>query len=67
VIVLGGGLSLLGDPWRSAVQGHLRSFLMDAFLPGPEVLLASLGEDVVPVGAACYAMVQNKKRVHSYE
>jgi glucokinase len=66
VIVLGGGLSLLGDPWRFAVQGHLRSFLMDAFLPGPEVRLASLGEDVVPVGAACYAIVQNREGVQAH-
>jgi glucokinase len=51
VIVLGGGLSLAGEPLRAAVEGALRLFTMPAFAPGPKVLLAALGEDAVPVGA----------------
>lgn len=51
IIVLGGGLSLVGEPLRSAVAGALPRFLMHAFLPGPSVKLAELLEDAVPVGA----------------
>jgi glucokinase len=55
VIVLGGGLSLSGDILRAAVQKHLERFIMDAFRPGPTVKIASLAEDVVPVGALLLA------------
>ena len=55
VIVLGGGLSLVGDAWRNAVASTLRAFLMEAFAPGPAMRLAALGEDAVPVGALLLA------------
>jgi glucokinase len=55
VIVLGGGLSLLGEPWRAAVAEALPAQVMAAFRPGPVVRLAALGEDVVPVGALTLA------------
>jgi len=51
VIVLGGGLALIGEPLRAAVEGALRGFVMEAFAPGPKVRLAELKEDAVPVGA----------------
>jgi glucokinase len=51
LIVLGGGLSLVGEPLRTAVAAHLPLHVMEAFSPGPEVKLAALGEDAVPVGA----------------
>jgi glucokinase len=51
VIVLGGGLSLIGEPLRAAVERPLRRFIMEAFAPGPKIALASLSEDAVPVGA----------------
>jgi glucokinase len=51
VIVIGGGLSLLGEPLRGAVAQALPRFVMEAFAPGPQVALAALGEDAVPVGA----------------
>ena len=51
VIVLGGGLSLVGEPLRAAVAAQLPQFLMEVFGRGPEVKLAELGEDAVPVGA----------------
>jgi glucokinase len=51
IIVLGGGLSLVGEPFRAAVAEALRPFVMQAFAPGPAVALAVLGEDAVPVGA----------------
>jgi glucokinase len=51
IIVLGGGLSNVGEPLRVAVGGALRRFVMEAFAPGPRIALAALGEDAVPVGA----------------
>jgi len=50
-IVLGGGLSLIGEPLRAAVKTALPRFVMKAFQPAPVVLLAKLGEDAVPIGA----------------
>ncbi len=50
-IVLGGGLSLIGEPLRAAVRQVLPRFVMNTFHPAPIVLLAKLGEDTVPVGA----------------
>jgi glucokinase len=54
-IVIGGGLSLVGEPLRAAVQTHLRRFIMEVFGSGPSVQLAALGEDAVPVGALLLA------------
>jgi glucokinase len=51
VIVLGGGVSLIGEPLRAAVSQSLKGFIMEAFHPGPQVELAGLSEDAVPVGA----------------
>ena len=51
VIILGGGLSLTGEPLRAAVESALRVYTMAAFAPGPQIRLAALGEDAVPVGA----------------
>ena len=55
IIVLGGGLSLVGEPLRERVAAALPRHLMGAFLPGPHVALAGLGEDAVPVGALTLA------------
>jgi glucokinase len=54
-IVLGGGLSLLGEPLRAAVADALPPLVMAAFHPVPAVRLAALGEDAVPVGALLLA------------
>jgi glucokinase len=51
VIVLGGGLALVGEPLRFAIAEELPQFVMKAFHPAPEIHLASLGEDAVPIGA----------------
>jgi glucokinase len=51
VIILGGGLSGIGEPLRASVETALRGFIMEAFAPGPAVVLAGLREDAVPVGA----------------
>jgi glucokinase len=55
VIVLGGGVSLLGEPLREAVATHLGRFMMESLRPGPRVALAELREDAVPVGAIALA------------
>jgi len=55
VIILGGGLALIGEPWRAAVAGALPRFVMSAFAPGPQVRLVANGEDAVPVGALALA------------
>jgi glucokinase len=51
IIVLGGGLTNIGEPFRAAVEQALRPWVMEAFAPGPRIALAGLGENVVPVGA----------------
>lgn len=55
-LVLGGGLSLIGEPLRASVRQALPRFVMPAFHPPPVVLLAKLGEDAVPVGALTLVM-----------
>ena len=55
VIVLGGGLSLLGEPLRTAVADALPEFVMEVFHGTTEVRLAALGEDAVPVGCLLQA------------
>ncbi len=51
VIVLGGGLAFIGESWREAIARKLRSFVMPAFLPGPQVRLSHFRDMVVPTGA----------------
>ena len=51
VVILGGGLSGIGEPLRAAVACELPARLMEVFRPGPNVVLAALAEDAVPVGA----------------
>ena len=56
VVILGGGLSLIGEPLRAAVAARLPGFLTSAFQPAPRVELALLGEDAVCVGALLLAL-----------
>lgn len=56
VIVLGGGLSLIGEPLRAAVATKLPRRVMEVFHGGPPIKLAALGEDAVPVGALLLAV-----------
>jgi glucokinase len=51
ILILGGGLSKIGEPLRGRVEDSLRKLTMEAFIPGLRVALAALDEDVVPVGA----------------
>jgi glucokinase len=51
VVVVGGGLSSIGEPLRERMQEALPGFVMEVFRPGPPIRLALHGEDVVPIGA----------------
>lgn len=55
-IVIGGGLSLIGEPLRVRVEQKLLPYLMDVLRPGPLIQLSALKEDAVPVGALALAM-----------
>jgi glucokinase len=55
VLIIGGGLSLLGEPLLSGVAEKLPGYITEAYKPGPEVRLAALGEDVVSTGALLLA------------
>jgi glucokinase len=49
-IVVGGGLSLVGEPLRASVAAKLPRYLMSVMEAGPSVKLSLTGEDAVPVG-----------------
>ena len=51
VVILGGGLSLVSAPLRKGIEKQLPQFLMETYGNGPQLKLAELGEDAVPVGA----------------
>jgi glucokinase len=51
IIVIGGGLSLLGEDLRVPVTSALPGYLLSSFLPAPSIQVTKLGENVVPVGA----------------
>lgn len=53
IIVLGGGVSLIGETLRVRVQEALPKYLVKVFQPGPLVALAELKEETVLVGALC--------------
>ncbi|KAA5548203.1 ROK family protein [Adhaeribacter rhizoryzae] len=51
IIILGGGLSFLGDFLRVPAEEALRTYTMKAFLPIPPIAIAQLAENTVPIGA----------------
>ncbi len=55
-VIVGGGLSLIGEPLRLSIEKKLPGYLMDVLRPGPVIQLSTLKEDAVPVGALCLAM-----------
>lgn len=63
VVVLGGGVAEMGELWRERVARHLRPLLMGPMQPGPDVRLAWLGSEVVPVGAALVAAAAVARRL----
>ena len=62
-IIIGGGLSMIGEVLRKRVEDNLKQFIMDAFQPGPNIQLSQLGTDVVPVGALFLAASELKKQL----
>lgn len=64
VVVIGGGLSLMGEPLRAAVERALEPFVMEVFRGTTDVRLASLGEDAVPMGCLV-AAAKRQQRVES--
>ena len=61
-IILGGGLSGVGEPLRAEVARCLLPQIMDAFTPGPHISLTGLGEDAVLVGALALATIRSNDR-----
>ena len=59
-IILGGGLSLIGEILRKRIESGVRKYLMDA-LPGPQIQLSRLKENAVPIGALTLAIQSNKE------
>jgi len=61
-IVIGGGLSSLGEPLRAAIGRHIASTVLGAqYRPAGEVVLATLGDDAGAVGAALWARDAQEK------
>lgn len=50
VIVIGGGLAKTGQRLAEAVSQQMDQYLMHAISPRPEIIPASLGAEVVPIG-----------------
>jgi glucokinase len=55
IIILGGGVSLIGEPLRGEVAAVLPKYIMDVYHPGPPIALTALKEDAVPCGALILA------------
>jgi glucokinase len=60
IIIIGGGLSLMGEPLVERINNKLLNYVPPAFHPVPEVKTAGLGEDVVCTGALILAMQAEK-------
>jgi glucokinase len=63
IIIIGGGLSGLGELLRLAVQNALGQSVMEAFAPGPIIKIATLAEDAVPIGAL--ELARDRSQEHS--
>jgi len=55
IIILGGGLSLIGEPLRASVQAQLAKKVMDAFQDTTRIALSQLKEAAVPTGGLIMA------------
>jgi glucokinase len=63
IIVIGGGLSHLGNLLLDPLRDELESNVMEALRPVPVLRTASLGERVVPTGAILLAADKNTKQI----
>ena len=55
MIIIGGGLSLIGEQLTYAVAEKLPAYLMKAFIPAPIITLSTLKEQAVPLGSLILA------------
>jgi len=51
IIILGGGLSLIGEPLTFRINKYLPNYIVPEFHPCPAVEVSKLGEDVICTGA----------------
>ncbi|GAB3766861.1 ROK family protein [Spirosoma pomorum] len=65
VLILGGGVSNLGERFRQAIEEQITHYVMPAFHPLPPILLSELGEQVVPIGAIEWAKYNVRKECGS--
>jgi glucokinase len=61
IIIIGGGLSLIGEPLLRRINALLPKYVVKTFHPVPKVKTARLGEDVVSIGALLLAMQADRK------
>ncbi len=64
ILIFGGGLSLIGEPLRKGISEKLPALVLKAFAPMPGVVLAGLGEDVVPMGALAMVLAKNENNIN---
>jgi len=58
-VVMGGGLSEVGEPLRQGIEHHLQNLLLGAdHRPPVEVVIAELGDQASAIGAALMALEQ---------
>ena len=58
LVVVGGGLSFMGDILLQDIKAKLPAYLMKTFAPGPPIKLAALKEKAVPTG--CLVLCSQK-------
>ena len=51
VIVIGGGVSLIGEDLTDNIARKLPKYVSQTYRPGPEIKLSTIGEEVVLIGA----------------
>jgi glucokinase len=66
MIILGGGVSLIGEPLQLAVQQRLPTLLAKVLLPGPSIELAETGENVVLLGALVLYQSNQQTNQHKF-
>ncbi|MEJ7829439.1 MAG: ROK family protein [Segetibacter sp.] len=65
-IIIGGGLSLIGEPLSNQIASSLSGYILKSFLPAPKVKIASLGKMVVPIGALELAKASYRKSTNKF-
>ncbi len=60
IIILGGGLSFIGEPLRKLAAEKLTKYLMSVFQPGPPIQLSLLKEYMPYLVGALELAIQHK-------